>query len=166
MIILGIDPGLNTSGYGIIRIERTRIYFVAAGAISTAKATCFPEKLEILHNTCSEIIDDYRPDIYAIEETFSNINPRTSLKLGHARGVLMLAAQEKRCPVFEYPATIVKKSLTGAGSATKEQVKYMVLKMLNIPKLSGKMDISDALAVAITHYHQMRFNILKTGSGS
>ena len=161
MIILGIDPGLNTSGYGLIRYERSRIDFIAAGAVSTSKACHFPEKLEILFKTCSEIIDDYKPDIFAIEETFSNINPRTSLKLGHARGALILAAQIKGCPVYEYPATSVKKALTGTGGASKEQVKYMVLKILNLSELPGKMDISDALAVAITHYNQLRFNILK-----
>lgn len=162
MIILGIDPGLNTSGYGVIRYERSGICFVAAGAISTAQCADFSSKLEVLHRTCSEIIEDHRPDVFAIEETFSNVNPRTSLKLGHARGVLMLAAQQKGCPVYEYPATVVKKSLTGVGSASKEQVKYMVMKMLKLPKLDGKMDISDALAVAITHQHQLRYQLLKT----
>ncbi|MDZ7821652.1 MAG: crossover junction endodeoxyribonuclease RuvC [Candidatus Marinimicrobia bacterium] len=163
MIILGVDPGLNVSGYGIILLDRSRIHFVAAGAISTSKAGSFPEKLAILHRTCTEIIDDHKPDVFAIEETFSNINPRTSLKLGHARGVLILAAEERDCPVFEYPATIVKKALTGVGSASKEQVRYMVMKMLKIQELTGSMDVTDALAVAITHYHQIRFNILKTG---
>jgi crossover junction endodeoxyribonuclease RuvC len=161
MIILGIDPGLNTSGYGLIRVDGSRIRFLAAGEISTAKASEFPEKLEILYRTCCDIIDDHQPDVFAIEETFSNINPRTSLKLGHARGVLMLAGQMKGCPVFEYPATIVKKALTGVGSASKDQVKYMVMKMLKLPSLEGKLDVSDALAVAITHYNQLRFGLLK-----
>ncbi|MBW6458170.1 MAG: crossover junction endodeoxyribonuclease RuvC [FCB group bacterium] len=162
MIILGIDPGLNTSGYGIIRYERNHLEFIAAGTIATSKADHFSAKLEILYNTSCEIIDDYKPDVYAIEETYSNINPRTSLKLGHARGVLMLAAQTRGCPVYEYPAASVKKALTGVGSASKEQVKYMVLKILKLQDLPGKMDVSDALAVAITHYHQLRYNILKT----
>jgi len=161
MIILGIDPGLNTSGYGIIRYDKSGLRYVAAGTIATAKAGHFTGKLEVLFNTCCEIIDDHQPDVYAIEETYSNVNPRTSLKLGHARGVLMLAAQTKGCPVYEYPAASVKKALTGTGSASKEQVKYMVLKILNLQELPGKMDVSDALAVAITHYHQIRYNLLK-----
>ncbi len=161
MIILGIDPGLNTSGYGLIRIDRSRIHFIAAGTISTAKALDFSEKLVILFKTCGEIIDDHKPDVCAIEETFSNVNPRTSLKLGHARGALILAAKMKGCPIHEYPATIVKKSLTGTGSASKEQVKYMVQKLLNLQELTGKMDISDALAVAVTHYNHLRFNMIK-----
>ncbi|MCK4812815.1 MAG: crossover junction endodeoxyribonuclease RuvC [Candidatus Marinimicrobia bacterium] len=161
MVILGIDPGLNTSGYGVIRYEKSRIQFISAGTISTAKAKNFSEKLEILYKTCCEIIDDYHPDVCAIEETFSNVNPRTSLKLGHARGVLMLAGQMKECPIYEYPATVVKKSLTGVGSASKEQVKYMVQKMLKLQQLAGTLDVSDALAVAITHYNQMRYKMLK-----
>lgn len=160
MIILGIDPGLNTSGYGLIQSDRSTLRFIAAGTITTSAAGSFTEKLGILHKSCCEIIDEYKPDVYAIEETYSNVNPRTSLKLGHARGVLMLAAYENACPVFEYPATIVKKSLTGTGSASKEQVKYMVLKMLKMSALNGKMDVSDALAVAITHYHHLRYHLI------
>jgi len=161
MIILGIDPGLNTTGYGLIRLDRSKLHFLAAGEISTGKAKDFSAKLEILYNMCCEIIEDHKPDVFAIEETFSNVNPRTSLKLGHARGVLMLAGQVKGLTVYEYPATIVKKALTGVGSASKEQVKYMVMKMLKLPSLEGKMDVSDALAVAITHYNQIRFGLLK-----
>lgn len=160
MIILGIDPGLNTSGYGVIQSDKSALRFIAAGTITTSATTSFTEKLGILYKSCCEIIDDYKPDVYAIEETYSNVNPRTSLKLGHARGVLMLAAYQNACPVFEYPATIVKKSLTGTGSASKEQVKYMVLKMLKMASLSGKMDVSDALAVAITHFHHLHYHLI------
>ncbi len=164
MIILGIDPGLNNSGYGLIKIDHSKILFLAAGEISTAKAKDFSEKLEILYRSCCDIIDDHKPDVFAIEETFSNVNPRTSLKLGHARGVLMLAGQMNNLPVYEYPATIVKKALTGVGSASKEQVKYMVIKMLKLSSLGGKMDVSDALAVAITHYNQIRYGqLIKKG---
>lgn len=161
MIILGIDPGLNNSGYGLIRVEGSKIYFISAGEISTAKAKSFSEKLEILYSSCCEVIGDYKPDVFAIEETFTNNNPKTSLKLGHARGVLMLAGQLNSLPVYEYPATIVKKALTGVGSASKDQVKYMVLKILKLPSLGGKMDVSDALAIAITHFNSMRFGLLK-----
>ena len=161
MIILGIDPGLNTTGYGLIKLERSKIHFLAAGEISTVKTKDFSARLEILYKTCCEIIEDYKPDVFAIEETFANVNPKTSLKLGHARGVLMLAGQVKGLTVHEYPATVVKKALTGVGSASKEQVKYMVMKMLKLPSLKGKMDVSDALAVAITHYNQIRFGLLK-----
>ncbi|MDD3095926.1 MAG: crossover junction endodeoxyribonuclease RuvC, partial [Candidatus Marinimicrobia bacterium] len=115
MTILGIDPGLNTSGYGLIRVKGPYLQFLAAGTISTFKAENFSAKLGILYRSCCGILDDYHPDAYAIEETYSNVNPRTSLKLGHARGVLMLAAHERNCPVYEYPAAIVKKSLTGRG---------------------------------------------------
>ncbi|MDD3715688.1 MAG: crossover junction endodeoxyribonuclease RuvC [Candidatus Marinimicrobia bacterium] len=160
MIILGIDPGLNTSGYGLIRVTGSRLQFLAAGTITTSKAENFSAKLGILYRSCCDILDDYHPDVYAIEETYSNVNPRTSLKLGHARGVLMLAAHERNCPVFEYPAAIVKKSLTGRGGASKDQVRYMVLKMLKMPEFEGKMDVSDALAVAITHFHHIRAHLL------
>lgn len=159
MIILGIDPGLNNSGYGLVKVDRSTVQFLAAGEISTSKAKDFSEKLEILYQTCCDIIDDHHPDVFAIEETFANVNPRTSLKLGHARGVLMLAGQIKGLTVYEYPATIVKKALTGVGSASKEQVKYMVMKMLKIRSLEGKMDVSDALAIAITHYNTLKYNI-------
>ena len=151
MIILGIDPGLNTTGYGLIRLERSQVHFLAAGEINTGKAHDFSAKLEILYTTCCEIIEDHKPDVFAIEETFSNVNPRTSLKL---------AGKIKGVTGYEYPATIVKKALTGVGSASKEQVKYMVMKMLKMPSLEGKMDISDALAVAITHYNQLKYGLL------
>lgn len=159
MIILGIDPGLNTSGYGLIKIVGSSSHFIAAGIISTAKAKSFSEKLEILYTSCCEIIEEYKPEVFAIEETFSNVNPRTSLKLGHARGVLMLAGQINALPVHEYPATIVKKALTGVGSASKDQVKYMVMKILKLPTLDGKMDVSDALAVAITHFNTIKYQL-------
>lgn len=162
MIIIGIDPGLNTSGYGVLRYERNKLSYLAAGTIKTAKSCTFSEKLEVLYTNCTSILEDYHPDVFAIEETFSNINPRSSLKLGHARGVLMLAGQMAGLPVYEYPATIVKKALTGTGSATKEQVKYMVMSLLKIKALPGTYDVSDALAIALTHYNQLHYQILKS----
>lgn len=161
MIIIGIDPGLNTSGYGVLKYERNKLSYLAAGTIKTPQSSSFPEKLEILYKNCTSILEDYHPDVFAIEETFTNVNPRSSLKLGHARGVLILAGQMAGLPVHEYPATIVKKALTGRGSATKEQVKYMVMNLLKIKNLPGTYDVSDALAIALTHYNQLRYQIIK-----
>jgi|SRR6056297_3536862 len=162
MIILGIDPGLNISGYGVIRYKRRTPEFISAGTIKTSAACDFPEKLEILYRNCCDIIGDFKPDVIAIEETFTNVNPRSSLKLGHARGVLMLAGRMADKKVYEYPATIVKKSLTGTGGATKKQVRYMVMKILHLSDLPAPYDISDALAIALTHYHHLRFQILSS----
>lgn len=161
MIILGIDPGLQNTGYGLISHQKHRLQFIAAGLIKTKAKDDFAAKLLTLYQGLSEVIRTYKPDVFAIEETFYNTNARTSLILGHARGVLMLAGANAGLTVNEYAAKSVKKALTGNGNAGKEQVKYMVERILNYSGLPEKnFDISDALAVALTHHHQLKYQQL------
>ena len=161
MIILGIDPSLRNTGYGLISYQTHRLQFMAAGTISTGKMETFAQKLKLLYDGVFEVIKHYKPDVFAIEETFYNTNAKTSLLLGHARGVLILAGASANLDVLEYSAKSVKKALTGNGSASKEQVKYMVERVLNYYDLPEKnFDISDALAVALTHHHQMKYQQL------
>ncbi len=162
MILLGIDPGLNMTGYGLIDYKARHTQFIAAGVIKNSRLKSFPDKLHYLYREIEDVINRYKPELVVIEETYSNRNPRTSLLLGHARGVLMVAVCNKNIPVAEYASRYVKKALTGNGAASKEQVRYMVLKILNIDKLPMEMDTSDALAIALTHCHHMKFQSLQS----
>jgi crossover junction endodeoxyribonuclease RuvC len=158
--ILGVDPGLNTTGYGIIKTNKQHLDFITAGTITTKTSQPFPERLEILYTNMSDIIEEHSPDIFAIEETFVNINARSSLMLGHARGVLILSAQILELPIYEYATRLIKKSITGNGAASKKQVKYMVEHLLNTKSIPKSLDISDALATAITFFNQHKFKQL------
>lgn len=165
MLILGVDPGLNISGYGLIYSSSHRLQFVAAGKIQSNKKNSFAERLRDIYDGITAVIQQHHPDLFVIEETFYNKNAKTSLILGHARGVLMLAAAKNGIPLFEYPAKVVKKSLTGNGNASKEQVRYMVERILHTSDLPPEMDISDALAIALTHHHHLKFQQLTGGRG-
>ncbi|MDD3807431.1 MAG: crossover junction endodeoxyribonuclease RuvC [Candidatus Marinimicrobia bacterium] len=160
MIILGIDPGLNSTGYGLIDYMPHHTQFIAGGVIKNRVGTNFPDKLYHLYQEIGAVITHYKPELMIIEETYSNRNPRTSLLLGHARGALIVAGRHYDIPIIEYASRYVKKALTGNGGASKEQVRYMVMKVLNISKLPPEMDTSDALAVALTHCHYMKYKSL------
>jgi len=158
LIIIGIDPGLQCTGYGLISRGEHRTQFIAAGEIRSEAKAALAVRLNSLWTGVNEVLEQYRPEVFVIEQTFYNTNARTSLILGHARGVLMLAAAARGIPVVEYAAKVVKRSLTGNGNAGKEQVKYMVERVLNYQGLpEGKFDMSDALAVALTHHNHIRF---------
>ncbi|HDR03960.1 MAG TPA: crossover junction endodeoxyribonuclease RuvC [Candidatus Marinimicrobia bacterium] len=159
-LILGVDPGLNITGYGLIYYAPPRLEFVAAGIVSSPKNARLSERLVALYDGITAVIKQYQPGVFAIEETFYNKNAKTSLILGHARGVLMLSAARNQLPVFEYSARSVKKSITGNGAATKAQVRFMVERILKIKDLPDEMDISDALAIALTHHHHIKFQQL------
>lgn len=153
MRILGIDPGLQHTGWGVIeRTAQNSTRYIASGAIHSNPKEELPQRLLTLHNGLSSVIAQHRPQHVAIEETFVNKNALSSLKLGHARGVLMLTAQLAGLPVTEYAALLVKKSITGVGRAEKEQVAMMV-KILLPGALPDSPDAADALAVALTHAH-------------
>lgn len=148
--ILGIDPGLNATGWGIIHQQGTRLQYVASGTIRPSSSLPLSERLMKLHKELTRCIDVYQPTECAIEETFVNNNPTSSLKLGHARGTLMLTAALAHLPVCEYAATLVKKSVTGVGRAAKEQVSAMVKHLLPGSD-ADSADAADALAIAICH---------------
>ena len=152
MRILGLDPSLSSTGWGVIEVNANRLQYVADGFIPTTNKMPIEERLDIIFNTLSEVIETYQPVEAAIEKTFLNSNPETSLKLSMARGVVILAAGHYHLPLFEFDPTKVKKALVGVGHADKNQVETMVKILLPGCKPKNN-DSSDALAMAITRSH-------------
>jgi crossover junction endodeoxyribonuclease RuvC len=152
MILLGLDPGLRRTGWGVISADGNRLRHVANGEIASAPAAPIAERLAALHDGVMAAIEAHQPDEAAIEETFVNRNPASALKLGLARGVVLLAPARAGLPVAEYAANRVKKALVGAGHAQKQQIAAMIGVLLPDAKPAGP-DAADALAVAICHAH-------------
>ncbi len=150
MLILGIDPALTQTGWGIISSNKNTISFVGCGTIKTDTKQSLDLRLHHIYKTISEVINLYKPDEIAIEETFVNKNPVSSLKLGHARGVLMLSAAIAGLKIFEYASTSIKKTVVGVGRAEKKQVGVMIKYLLPQAVVKSE-DEADALAVAICH---------------
>ncbi|MCB2108197.1 MAG: crossover junction endodeoxyribonuclease RuvC [Rhodobacteraceae bacterium] len=150
--ILGIDPGLRHTGWGVIDAEGNRLRFVASGAVEPGVHGSMSDRLHRLFVEVRAIIDSFKPHECAIEDTFVNKNPQSTLKLGHARAAAMLAPAERGLAVFEYKPNLVKKSVVGAGHAEKDQVAAMV-RMLMPGSDAATKDAADALAVAICHAH-------------
>lgn len=151
MRIFGIDPGSARTGYGCIEIDGSRHGLVVCGAISTPAGAAFPEKLLKIHVGLTALIAECRPDCVAIENLFHAVNASSALKLGHARGVAMLAAVEAGLPVAEYTPAAVKRAVVGYGRAEKQQVQHMVALLLGLAAKPTPHDASDALAVALCH---------------
>jgi crossover junction endodeoxyribonuclease RuvC len=154
MIILGLDPGLGCTGWGVIAAEGNRLSHVANGQIRTDPKSPLPQRLLALHAALAEVLAAHRPQAAAVEEVFVNDNPQSTLKLGQARGVVLLAAAGLGIEVGEYAARLVKKAVVGTGGADKAQVHAMVGRLLPGVKIVGA-DAADALAVAITHAHHL-----------
>ncbi|MEA2782142.1 MAG: crossover junction endodeoxyribonuclease RuvC [Rhodospirillaceae bacterium] len=152
MRLIGIDPGLRHTGWGIIEASGSRLIHVADGAVHTDGNRSLAERLVQLHDGLRDVIAKYRPLAAAVEETFVNKNPTSTLKLGHARGVVLLVPALAGLSVAEYPANLIKKSVVGAGHAGKPQVQMMV-RILLPGCLTDTPDAADALAVAICHAH-------------
>ncbi len=155
MIILGLDPGLGTTGWGVIRKEGNRLSHIDNGEISTDAKMPLANRLVMIDEKLRVVLDHFRPDQAAVEEVFVNKNPQSTLKLGQARGVVLLGAARNGTPVTEYAARLVKKSVVGTGKAEKDQIGAMLRILLPGLKLAGE-DAADALAVAITHANHMR----------
>jgi crossover junction endodeoxyribonuclease RuvC len=152
MIILGLDPGLGTTGWGVIRSEGNRLSHIANGQIKTNASMPLPSRLLQLDLALTDIMREHSPDAVAVEEVFVNKNPQSTLKLGQARGVVLLGASRGGVLVAEYATRLVKKAVTGVGAAEKTQIQAMLAILLPGVKLAGP-DAADALAVAITHAH-------------
>jgi crossover junction endodeoxyribonuclease RuvC len=148
--ILGIDPGLRNTGWGLIEAAGTRLTYVGCGSIHTDAATSLAERLALIHRSIARLIDDERPAEAAVEETFVNRDPQSTLKLGQARGAALAALALMDLPVAEYAANLIKKTVVGVGHAEKAQVQMMV-KMLLPASQAKSPDAADALAVAICH---------------
>ena len=152
MRLLGLDPGLQHTGWGVIEADGSRLSFIAAGTVDSTPSRELAERLVEIHDGLRDVIDQYQPAEAAVEETFVNKNAASTLKLGVARGVALLAPAERGLPVAEYSANMIKKSVVGAGHAEKAQVQLMVRRLLP-GCLIAEADAADALAVAICHAH-------------
>lgn len=154
MILIGLDPGLGTTGWGVISADGNRLSHVANGQIKTDAAAPLADRLKTLHDELADVIARYAPDGAAVEEVFVNANPQSTLKLGQARGVVLLSVALAGVDVGEYATRLVKKAVVGTGKAEKTQVHAMVGRLLPGVKIAGA-DAADALAVAITHAHHL-----------
>ncbi len=154
MIVLGLDPGLACTGWGVIAVDGSRLSHIANGQVRTDAKTPLPARLLRLDADLQDILARYAPDAAAVEEVFLNDNPRSTLKLGQARGVVVLAAARSGAVVGEYTPSLIKKAVVGTGGADKAQVQAMVARLLPGAKIAGA-DAADALAVAITHAHHL-----------
>ncbi len=160
-IILGIDPGLQKTGWGVIAVEGTRHRFLGCGTIKPPTKLPLSERLFILNDKLQELIANYRPTQAAIEETFVSVNGASTLKLGQARGALLLSLSLADLPVSEYAANLIKKTMTGSGHADKQQIGRMVATLL--PKARAEIeqageDARDALAIALCHAQHLSLN--------
>lgn len=159
-IILGIDPGSRLTGYGIIQRHGRHLHYVASGCIrvtgTAAQPLTLAEKLKRIHNSVAELITQFQPDEFAIEQVFMARNPDSALKLGQARGAAIVAAACCDLPVAEYSARSIKQAVVGTGAAEKEQVQHMVMALLKLSR-RPQADAADALAVAICHANNVQY---------
>lgn len=151
MRLIGLDPGLRHTGWGVIEASGNRLSHIADGVVHARVNLSLAERLSEIFCQLNDVLDRYAPEAAAVEETFVNKNPSSTLRLGMARGVVLLAPAERGLPVFEYSTNLVKKSIVGVGHADKAQVQMMVRRLL--PGADAGEDASDALAVAICHAH-------------
>ena len=164
MIILGVDPGTVTTGFGIIKFNKNELTHVASGVITTPKVKEMSPRLELIYDELVRLIKKHNPDEFAIETAFYGKNVQSAMKIGYARGVSLLAAVHNKLPAYEYSPREVKKSVVGNGASSKEQVQFMILKLLSIRNIKMKLDESDALAVAICHAFRNTISSHKSGS--
>lgn len=152
-IIIGIDPGLNRTGFGVIRIEGENFVLLDAGVIENNPKDPLPMRVKKLFISLNSLLEQHNPSVLSLEEIYSHYrHPRTAILMSHARGVICCCAALKNIEVKSYSATLIKKALTGNGRSSKEQVQAMVGKYLGLVSLPAPLDITDALAVAIAHF--------------
>lgn len=160
MLVLGIDPGLATTGYGLVRENRDGLEAVAYGVVTTKPDQPLVERLQSLYQQLSALIAQYRPDTAAVEELFFSRNVRTAMSVGQARGVALLALANAGLTVTEYTPLTIKQSISGYGAADKQQMQTMVRMLLNLDAMPRPDDAADALAVAICHLHSAKWTRL------
>ena len=153
MRVFGIDPGSERTGYGCVETDGSRHRILVCGAITARADAPFPDRLLVIHRRLAELLAEQRPECVAVESVFFAANVRSALKLGHARGVAILAAVEAGLPVVEYSPAEIKRAVVGHGRAEKPQVQHMVKMLLGLPAVPTPHDAADALAVAICHVH-------------
>ncbi|MEE2686594.1 MAG: crossover junction endodeoxyribonuclease RuvC [Planctomycetota bacterium] len=153
-VILGIDPGLNITGYGLIQAGQENPQLLEAGVVRGGRRTLLEQRLKKIHDGVSEVIRQHRPMAIAVEELYSHYRmPRTAIMMGHARGVICLAAAQHEIPVYHYAATQIKKVLTGNGRATKQQMQNAICHEFGLATPPEPADVADALAIALCHHY-------------
>jgi crossover junction endodeoxyribonuclease RuvC len=153
VIILGVDPGTAVTGYGVIDASaRLRVRLVECGVIRTPASDPLPVRLRAIRDGMLELLDRHRPDAVAVEGVFYGKNVRTTVVLAHARGIILLTAEEAGLPIGEYAPALVKKTVVGRGAAAKPQVAYMVAQLLRLSAPPSPSDAADGIAVALTHH--------------
>lgn len=156
MIILGVDPGTLFTGFAVVSGVNQKLELLKYDVIKIPSKNSLPLRLKIIYDSLVSVIDEFKPDEFAIETAFYGKNVQSTLKLGHARGVSILAAVNKEIPTTEYSPREIKKSVTGRGAASKEQVKFMVCRTFRLDQeKSMQSDVSDAIAVAVCHHYKM-----------
>jgi crossover junction endodeoxyribonuclease RuvC len=160
--ILGIDPGLQVTGYAVLEARDGAPHVCEAGFIKTSptRSTDLASRLRVLYDGIVEVLEQFHPDHAAVEQLFSHYeHPRTAILMGHARGVIFLGLAQRDIPVASYPPARIKKTITGSGRATKEQMQYAMLRELGLAQLPEPNDVADALAIALCHYYMLRRDI-------
>ena len=157
MRILGIDPGLRTTGYGVVEPGVGRVTVCEAGVVRSEEKSPLATRLNEIHEGVLSVVDQFAPEAMVVEQLYSHYaHPRTAILMGHARGAIFLAAARRDVPVVSYSATRIKKTITGHGRASKEQVQRTIQQELGLPTLPEPADVADALAVALCHYFLTR----------
>jgi len=155
MLVIGIDPGSLNTGYGLVDKQHQRLIYVGGGSISPPSSLAFTRRIHYIFQALAQIIDTYQPDEMSIEDIFFAKNVKSALKIGHVRGIALLAAAQRDLKIFEYTPLQIKQSIVGYGRATKEQVRAMVKLILQLD-IPLSLDASDALAIAICHHNWVR----------
>ena len=155
--VIGVDPGLTITGFGILDYKGGQIRTVAFGTIKPPVKESLPNRLEYLNSHMNELLEKFEPNAFAIEDTFFSQNVKSALLLGQARGVLLLAAASKGIPSMDYAPRKVKQSVVGNGAADKTQVQYMVQQILKMDEPPKPLDVSDALAIGLCHINQNKY---------
>lgn len=160
--VLGIDPGLRVTGYGVLEAGGSRPHVREAGIIRTTDdaATDLASRVLSVFNGVVEVIEQFRPEAMAVEQLYAHYeHPRTSILMGHARGVILLAAAQRGVPIVSYAASRIKKTVTGSGRATKDQMQRTIQRELGLSRLPEPHDVADALAVALCHFYQQNWPV-------
>ena len=163
MIILAIDPGIATTGYGVIESRGSDVSFRDCGTIDTLSSTATPERLRQIYTEMIGLISTYKPDEMVVEKLFFNVNVQTAMSVGQAKGVILLAASTSNVAVFEYTPLQVKQAVVGYGRAEKKQIQLMVKMLLGLPEVPRPDDAADALAAGICHAHSKKMQSLADG---
>jgi len=159
MIVIGIDPGLATVGFGVIKTEKERVTPMSYGCIRTSPDKQTPQRLLEIYNEITSLFEKYKPEVIAVEKLFFSKNVTNGLSVSEARGVIFLAAQQQNIPIFEYSPNQVKQAITGSGRADKKQVQEMIKRLLGLDEIPEPDDAADGLSIALCHVNMQKFSL-------